>query len=102
MRFDAGYKLTLHAAKQGQDATHELVMGLAPSAALLDTISGTRIYQLAKSVGVGELFEQIEAAKGRCGIIDWGLSQTSLEEVFLKIVNMEEFGDKRGGAAQAL
>ena len=102
-RFEFGYKLTLSASAEGQAAAHSVVMGLAPEAELVDTISGTRVYQLAKGgvtqVTVGELFETIEAAKAKCGITDWGLSQTSLEEVFLRIVAMEEFGDKRSTQA---
>ena len=33
---------------------------------------------------VASLFEGIEAKKSELGIQDWGLSQTSLEEVFLQ------------------
>ncbi|RUS17892.1 hypothetical protein BC938DRAFT_476136, partial [Jimgerdemannia flammicorona] len=35
------------------------------------------------------LFEEIEAHKTEHGIDDWGLSQTSLEEVFLRIIGGE-------------
>ena len=88
VRFDRGYRLSLHASSEGQEAADALVKGLAPRAELIDVINGVRAYQLLKGdVTVGKIFEAIEAEKGRCGITDWGLSQTSLEEVFLTIVS---------------
>jgi len=86
MRFDQGYKLMLAAAVEQQSATDSLVMGLAPDALLRDAINGVRTYVVPKATAVGALFEAIEAKKGELGIQDWGLSQTSLEEVFLEIV----------------
>ena len=87
IRFDQGYTLMLAAALGKEQATEALVLKLAPHAALRDAINGVRIYTVQKNdVQIGELFKAIEAAKGELGIKDWGLSQTSLEEVFLTIV----------------
>ena len=87
IRFDQGYTLMIAASVDQQDATHKLILSLAPKAALRDAINGVRIYQVAKGeVEVASLFEGIEAKKSELGIQDWGLSQTSLEEVFLTIV----------------
>jgi hypothetical protein len=36
------------------------------------------------------LFETIEAGKSQHGILDWGISQTTLEEVFLKIISDDD------------
>lgn len=70
-----------------QQATEDLVLSLAPQALLRDAINGVRVYSVQKSqVQIGALFEAIESRKGELGIKDWGLSQTSLEEVFLTIV----------------
>ena len=88
IRFDQGYKLMISAAVLAQDATHKLVLSLAPRAGLRDAINGVRVYQVDKEdVQIDALFEGIEAAREELGIQDWGLSQTSLEEVFLTIVN---------------
>ena len=88
MRFDQGYTLMLAAPMQQQTALEAMVRQLAPSAELRDAINGVRVYTVPKaSVKVGELFESIEAQKVALGIKDWGLSQTSLEEVFLTIVS---------------
>ena len=74
-------------------AADALVKGLAPRAELIDVINGVRAYQLLKGdVTVGKIFEAIEAEKAKCGITDWGLSQTSLEDVFLTIVSSVDGG----------
>lgn len=87
MRFDQGYTLMIAAALEKQTALEAMVMNLAPSAQLRDAISGVRVYNVPKNtVNVGELFQAVEAQKEQMGIKDWGLSQTSLEEVFLTIV----------------
>jgi hypothetical protein len=36
------------------------------------------------------LFKEVEGEKGKHGLIDWGISETSLEEVFLKIISDED------------
>ena len=68
-----------------------------------DAINGVRVYTVPKAaVNVGELFEKIEAQKATLGIKDWGLSQTSLEEVFLTIVaNVRSFKHRTRGALGA-
>ena len=35
---------------------------------------------------ISKIFEEMEANKEKLFISDWGISQTSLEDVFLKIV----------------
>ena len=46
-----------------------------------------RTYIVPKgSVRMSALFEGMEAHKGEYKVKDWGLSHTSLEEVFLQIV----------------
>ena len=39
---------------------------------------------------LSKLFQSIEEHKKEWGIVDWGLSQTTLEEVFIKIVTEED------------
>jgi len=36
---------------------------------------------------ISKLFVEIEAKKEALGIIDWGLGQTSLEEVFIRLIS---------------
>lgn len=41
-------------------------------------LEGTRVWRL---------FEELESGKENLMISDWGISQSSLEDVFMKIVN---------------
>ena len=90
LRFDQGYKFML-ACEPGraedEDGAHRYVLTLMPQARLVDAINGVRTYIVPKgSVTMSSLFEGMEAKKGEYRIKDWGLSHTSLEEVFLQIV----------------
>jgi ABC-type multidrug transport system ATPase subunit len=54
----------------------------------LDSFATTVSYEFTPKPGqIAELFEAIEKGKAANGIADWGLSQTTLEEVFLKIIS---------------
>ena len=61
-----------------------------------------RVYQVDKEdIQIDALFEGIEAAREELGIQDWGLSQTSLEEVFLTIVNSTAGGNQAGAVSNS-
>ena len=54
-------------------------------------MTGTSTYQVKRNqLVVSEVFDKIESMKHTVGITDWGVSQTSLEDVFLKIAKVEE------------
>ena len=86
LKFDQGYKFMLAV----DDRAHEepataFVKQLLPGAAVRDSINGVVTYDVPKaSVVMSQLFAQMEAEKARLHITDWGLSHTTLEEVFLK------------------
>ena len=86
IHFDQGYKFMLAV----DDRAHEepataFVKQLLPGAAVRDSINGVVTYDVPKaSVVMSQLFAQMEAEKARLHITDWGLSHTTLEEVFLK------------------
>jgi ABC-type multidrug transport system ATPase subunit len=90
LRFDQGYKFLL-ACEPGypveEEAAAKYVLTLLPQARLVDAINGVRTYIVPKgAVKMSALFEGMEASKSQYKIKDWGLSHTSLEEVFLHIV----------------
>jgi hypothetical protein len=39
---------------------------------------------------IGTLFETIEAGKAEHGIMDWGLSPTTLDDVFVNLIRVED------------
>ena len=56
---------------------------------LTSCINRTRKYSLDKSVAISDIFVQMERSKGDLKILEWGLSITTLEEVFVNAVTME-------------
>ena len=112
-RFGSGYKLTLHlAAPSGAPAALEAAAGranayvtttLCPGAALLSRVGSTLCYVLPRGAGtdVAAVFGALDAAKGKHGISEFGLCQTSLEEVFIKVVRAAEGGVGAGGRGGA-
>jgi hypothetical protein len=55
-----------------------------PGAAVRDSINGVVTFDVPKAnVVMSRLFEQMEGNKHRLHVKDWGLSHTTLEEVFL-------------------
>jgi ABC-type multidrug transport system ATPase subunit len=56
-----------------------------------DAFTTNSSYEFPGGDGViGGLFREVGAGKDANGIIDWGLAETSLEEVFLRIISDED------------
>jgi ABC-type multidrug transport system ATPase subunit len=113
-RFGAGYKLTLHllappaaAAAGGLPASassalleataaaaHAFVLAsVAPSARLVNRVGTTLSYSLPREgLDVSAVFGTLDAARGKraTGIAEFGLEQSSLEEVFVSVVEASE------------
>ena len=54
----------------------------------LDSFTTNSSYEFKSEQGtISNLFKLIESNKKEHGILDWGVSQTTLEEVFLKIIS---------------
>jgi ABC-type multidrug transport system ATPase subunit len=102
-RFGRGYTLTVTLSSGAAEAADELlgfVVALLPSARLLGTpMGGTSKFEVMKEdVLLSAVFRQFEARRDGSGggggmvITDWGIYQTSLEEVFLKVTALAERG----------
>lgn len=63
----------------------EFVAGLSPNAVLTYELGGTLKYELPTSeVTLSSVFAAVNAAKQRLSILDWGVANATLEEVFIK------------------
>jgi len=63
----------------------ELVRGIAPGAVQSYCLGGTLKYELPSSeVSIGGVFAAMEDARGRLTVLDWGIANCTLEEVFIK------------------
>jgi len=86
-RYGEGYKLSVQVAKNGnEEQVDQFVKQIAPNAILLNSLSGTRNYQIPKgSVTLDQVFYNFESKKSELNLTDWAITNTTLEEVFLRI-----------------
>ncbi|CAG8641009.1 16181_t:CDS:2 [Dentiscutata erythropus] len=84
-----GFKLSFSCQAKNVDiATQFIESLLPPTAKKLDSFVTNVSYEFKTENGlIVKLFREIEAHKSENGIDDWGLNQTTLEEVFLKIIS---------------
>merc|ERR1719181_1823701 len=92
-RFGKGYTCVVSTKIKNlsnRDEIHSWMTGMFPSATLLEEpISGTFKYEISrKDVIVSDAFEKIVTQKDSVGVTDWGFTETTLEEVFLKLSHL--------------
>ncbi|PRP74937.1 hypothetical protein PROFUN_15829 [Planoprotostelium fungivorum] len=90
-QYGRGYKLSISPRLDCSERAKAYVLSLFPTATV-DTISvGTiNFYIPTTDVDVSSLFSEMMKNKDENGIIEWGVSQASLEEVFIKVVEKDE------------
>ncbi|KAG0592931.1 hypothetical protein KC19_1G291300 [Ceratodon purpureus] len=85
-RYGGLYMLTITTPPEEEAAVMELVKSLTPNFKKTYGLSGTQKFELPKKeVSVTTVFTAIEQAKKRLHIQAWGLSDTTLEDVFIKV-----------------
>merc|ERR1711871_251624 len=92
-RFGKGYTCVLTTQIKNlsnRDEIHRRITGMFPSATPVEEpISGTFKYEISRNdVVISEAFEKIVTEKDSVGVTDWGLTETTLEEVFLKLSHL--------------
>lgn len=77
------FTLTVH--PEDEKAAMAMVSGLSPSSRLTYSIAGTLKYELPTSeVSLAQVFNAMNAAKRDIRVMDWGVANATLEEVFIK------------------
>jgi len=78
------------------DELKEFIVALSPQAQLGDHHGGHLHYQLAKGEAtLAEVFRKFEAAKSKLSITEYAISQTSLEQVFLRFAKEQDQEDEQ-------
>ncbi len=98
-RFGEGYKVTLGLTSDDPDVhaiASNFLFSLCPGARESTHVGAIATYMLPKDIDVADLFQRMEAHKSNVGVREWGLTQASLEEVFVKVV---ETAETESGAA---
>lgn len=89
-KFGTGYSLTLFCSEDKVDATTSFMESKFPFAELDESFAGTLSFKIPKDkLVVSELFAVMQQEKPAF-IHDWGLSMTTLEDVFVNIAKMDE------------
>jgi ABC-type multidrug transport system ATPase subunit len=85
-KFGAGYRISLITEKQNAEKVKEIISSLIPEAVLEDDSAGALIYQFPKSDPIPAFVKWLESDQTL--VKNWGISQATLEEVFLKLVRL--------------
>ncbi|GAM21696.1 hypothetical protein SAMD00019534_048710 [Acytostelium subglobosum LB1] len=90
-KFGEGYslKLNVHPSHPEYDPT-SLIQKFAPEAILIESFSGSFVYRLPKDTLISDLFTFMLQNKETNHVTEWGIQQTSLEDVFLKIAASDD------------
>lgn len=82
---------TMTTSSNHEEDVEVLVRGLSPEAKRIYKISGTQKFELPKhEVKIAEVFKAVENAKSRFMVQAWGLADTTLEDVFIKVAREAE------------
>ena len=66
----------------------QMVLRLSPSAERTYQMAGTQKFEMPKEeISIADVFQAVEVAKSRFPVYAWGLSDTTLEDVFIKVAN---------------
>lgn len=85
-RYGGLYVLTITTPEKEEAGVMELALSLTLNAKMIYSLSGTHKFELPKSeVSITTVFSAIEQNKRRLRIRAWGLSDTTLEDVFIKV-----------------
>ncbi|MCD7455439.1 Phospholipid-transporting ATPase abca7 [Datura stramonium] len=85
-RYGGSYVLTMTASSDNEEEVEQMVRRLSPNANKIYHISGTQKFELPKQeVRIADVFQAVEKAKSRFTVYAWGLADTTLEDVFIKV-----------------
>ncbi|KAK7354195.1 hypothetical protein VNO80_19654 [Phaseolus coccineus] len=85
-RYGGSYVFTMTTSVDDEKDVENLVQGLSPNANKIYHISGTQKFELPKEeVKIANVFKAVETAKRSFTVSAWGLADTTLEDVFIKV-----------------
>ncbi|XWS51101.1 hypothetical protein CRYUN_Cryun12cG0147500 [Craigia yunnanensis] len=85
-RYGGSYIFTMTTSSNHEEEVENLVRHLSPGANKIYQISGTQKFEMPKQeVRIADVFQAVENAKSRFTVFAWGLADTTLEDVFIKV-----------------
>ncbi|CAK9312054.1 unnamed protein product [Citrullus colocynthis] len=93
-RYGGAYVFTMTTSPAHEGHVENMVKHLASGASKIYHLSGTQKFELPKhQVRIADVFQAVENAKSRFTVLAWGLADTTLEDVFIKVANGAESSD---------
>ncbi|PVH65817.1 hypothetical protein PAHAL_1G084300 [Panicum hallii] len=90
-KYGGTFVFTVTAAAGEDEAVEQLVRSISPTAKRTYHIAGTQKFEMPKQgVKISEVFRAMEQAKGSLNVAAWGLVDTTLEDVFIKVAKESE------------
>ncbi|GLU12336.1 hypothetical protein SLE2022_290230 [Rubroshorea leprosula] len=85
-RYGGSYTFTITTSSNHEEEVEHMIHHLSPNSNKIYHISGTQKFELPKhEVSIAEVFQAVEKAKSRFTVLAWGLADTTLEDVFIKV-----------------
>ncbi|XP_045792339.1 ABC transporter A family member 7-like isoform X4 [Trifolium pratense] len=85
-RYGGTYVFTMTTSLDHEKDVEEMVEQLTPNANKIYQLSGTQKFELPKEeVKIANVFQAVEVAKRNFTVFAWGLADTRLEDVFIKV-----------------
>jgi len=89
--YGKGYSLHINYHPHAEAVALSFIEELLPEARLIENYAGSCTYQVPnRNLKISELLEVLESKKDEFAIIDWGINQTSLEDVFLNVAKIAD------------
>jgi len=98
-RFGAEYQIEIRCISQeGVTKVHKLLAEALPSVVVDETHGGFIRLKSSGSIDLGEAFHLIESNKEACQVLDYSISQATLEQIFIRLARdqEEETGNAKG------
>ncbi|KAK7330379.1 hypothetical protein VNO77_24573 [Canavalia gladiata] len=87
-RYGGNYVFTMTTSSDHERDVENMVLQLAPNAYKIYHLSGTQKFELPKEeVRIANVFQAVDAAKRKFTVYAWGLVDTTLEDVFIKVAH---------------
>eukprot|EP01060_Flectonema_neradi_P031529 TRINITY_DN480_c0_g3_i1.p1 TRINITY_DN480_c0_g3~~TRINITY_DN480_c0_g3_i1.p1 ORF type:complete len:1772 (+),score=363.22 TRINITY_DN480_c0_g3_i1:93-5408(+) len=84
-KYGGSYEVVVSTAQDCEMQVRGFFAGTFPEATLTESNSGRLTYKVSNDRKLSNLFRTIENARSNLGIVDYSISQTSLEQVFISI-----------------
>lgn len=87
-RYGGSYVFSITTSSDNEVEVENMVRCLCPNANRVYHLSGTQKFELPKhEVKIADVFQLVENAKSRFTVYAWGMADTTLEDVFIKVAS---------------